>query len=134
MMVRPKNLLLGAALLVVVPLTATAQEQEQEQETLAQRYQGTIDTVIARLQLADSAGEQFRITVGQYLAETERIFAEHQGNADRESMKAMTKELDEAREGLDRQLETFLSKEQVAQVRTIMDDLRQEAREADSDQ
>ena len=136
MMVRPKNLLLGAALLVVVPLTATAQEQEQEQEqeTLAQRYQGTIDTVIARLQLADSAGEQFRITVGQYLAETERIFAEHQGNADRESMKAMTKELDEAREGLDRQLETFLSKEQVAQVRTIMDDLRQEAREAESDQ
>ena len=133
-MVRPNNLLLAAALLFVVPLTATAQEQEQEQETLAQRYQGTIDTVIARLQLADSAGEQFRITVGQYLAETERIFAEHQGNADRESMKAMTKELDEAREGLDRQLETFLSKEQVAQVRTIMDDLRQEAREADSDQ
>ena len=133
-MVRPNNLLLAAALLFVVPLTATAQEQEQEQETLAQRYQGTIDTVIARLQLADSAGEQFRITVGQYLAETERIFAEHQGNADRESMKAMTKELDEAREGLDRQLETFLSKEQVAQVRTIMDDLRQEARETESDQ
>ncbi len=131
-MVRPNNLLLAAALLFVVPLTATAQEQEQE--TLAQRYQGTIDTVIARLQLADSAGEQFRITVGQYLAETERIFAEHQGNADRESMKAMTKELDEAREGLDRQLETFLSKEQVAQVRTIMDDLRQEARETESDQ
>ena len=131
-MVRPNNLLLAAALLFVVPLTATAQEQGQG--TLAQRYQGTIDTVIARLQLADSAGEQFRITVGQYLAETERIFAEHQGNADRESMKAMTKELDEAREGLDRQLETFLSKEQVAQVRTIMDDLRQEAREADSDQ
>lgn len=133
-MVRPNNLLLAAALLFVVPLTATAQEQEQEQETLAQRYQGTIDTVIARLQLADSAGEQFRITVGQYLAETERIFAEHQGNADRELMKAMTKELDEAREGLDRQLETFLSKEQVAQVRTIMDDLRQEARETESDQ
>jgi hypothetical protein len=133
-MVRPNNLLLAAALLFVVPLTATAQEQEQEQGTLAQRYQGTIDTVIARLQLADSAGEQFRITVGQYLAETERIFAEHQGDADRESMKAMTKELDEAREGLDRQLETFLSKEQVAQVRTIMDDLRQEGREADSDQ
>ena len=133
-MVRPNNLLLAAALLFVVPLTATAQEQEQEQETLAQRYQGTIDTVIARLQLADSAGEQFRITVGQYLAETERIFAEHQGNADRGSMKAMTKELDEAREGLDRQLETFLSKEQVAQVRTIMDDLRQEARETESDQ
>ncbi len=131
-MVRPNNLLLAAALLFVVPLTATAQEQEQE--TLAQRYQGTIDTVIARLQLADSAGEQFRITVGQYLAETERIFAEHQGNADRELMKAMTKELDEAREGLDRQLETFLSKEQVAQVRTIMDDLRQEARETESDQ
>ena len=131
-MVRPNNLLLAAALLFVVPLTATAQEQEQE--TLAQRYQGTIDTVIARLQLADSAGEQFRITVGQYLAETERIFAEHQGNADRGSMKAMTKELDEAREGLDRQLETFLSKEQVAQVRTIMDDLRQEARETESDQ
>lgn len=29
--------------------------------------------------------------------------------------------------------ETFLSKEQVAQVRTIMDDLRLQAREMDSD-
>ena len=133
--VRPINLLLGVGLLFAVPLTATAQEQEQEQEQepLAQRYQGTIDTVIARLQLGDSAGQQFRISVGQYLAETEKIFAAHQGNADRASMEAMTKELDEAREGLDRQLETFLSKEQVAQVRTIMDDLRREAREADSD-
>jgi len=131
--VRPINLLLGVGLLFVVPLTATAQEQEQEQEPLAQRYQGTIDTVIARLQLGDSAGQQFRMSVGQYLAETEKIFAVHQGNADRASMEAMTKELDEAREGLDRQLETFLSKEQVAQVRTIMDDLRRQAREADSD-
>jgi hypothetical protein len=129
--VRPINLLLGVGLLFAVPLTATAQEQEQE--PLAQRYQGTIDTVIARLQLGDSAGQQFRMSVGEYLAETEKIFAAHQGNADRASMEAMTKELDEAREGLDRQLETFLSKEQVAQVRTIMDDLRREAREADSD-
>ena len=131
--VRPINLLLGVGLLFAVPLTATAQEQEQEQEPLAQRYQGTIDTVIARLQLGDSAGQQFRMSVGQYLAETEKIFVAHQGNADRASMEAMTKELDEAREGLDRQLETFLSKEQVTQVRTIMDDLRREAREADSD-
>jgi hypothetical protein len=117
---------------LAVPPTATAQEegQEPEQETLAQRYQGTIDTVIARLHLADSAGQQFRITVGQYLAETEKIFAARQGNADRASMEAMTKELDEARKGLDRQLETFLSKEQVAQVRTIMDDLRRQASEA----
>jgi DNA-binding transcriptional MerR regulator len=73
------------------------------------------------------------MSVGQYLAETEKIFAAHQGTADRASMEAMTKELDEAREELDRQLETFLSKKQVAQVRTIMDDLRREAREADSD-
>ena len=131
--VRPINLLLGVGLLFVVHLTATAQEQEQEQEPLAQRYQGTIDTVIARLQLGDSAGQQFRMSVGQYLAETEKIFTAHQGNADRTSMEAMTKELDEAREGLDRQLETFLSKGQVAQVRTIMDDLRRQAREADSD-
>ena len=132
MTVRSISLLLGAALLLAVPPTATAQEegQEPEQETLAQRYQGTIDTVIARLQLADSAGQQFRITVGQYLAETEKIFSAHQGNADRASMEAMTKELDEARKGLDRQLETFLSKEQVAQVRTIMDDLRRQASEA----
>ncbi len=133
MTVRPINLLLGVGLLLAVPLTAAAQEQEQEPKTLADRYQGTIDTVIARLQLGDSAGQQFRLSVGQYLAETEKIFAAHQGNADRASMEAMTKELDEAREGLDRQLETFLSKEQVAQVRTIMDDLRRQTREADSD-
>ncbi len=48
-------------------------------------------------------------------------------------MVAMTKALDQAREGLDRQLETFLSPEQVAQVRTIMEDLRRHGREADSD-
>ena len=135
MTVRPINLLLGAGILLAGPLPATAQEQEQVQvqETLAQRYQGTIDTVIARLQLADSAGRQFRMSVEHYLAETEKIFAAHQENPDRASMEAMTKELDEAREGLDRQLETFLSKEQVAQVRTIMDDLRRQTREADSD-
>ncbi len=129
MTVRPVNLLLGMALLLTVPLTATAQEQE----TLDQRYQETIDTVIARLQLADSAGQQFRTSVAQYLAETEKIFAEHEGNVDRASMEAMTKELDDAREGLDRQLETFLSKDQVAQVRTIMDDLRRQTMEVDSD-
>jgi len=129
MTVRPVNLLLGMALLLTVPLTATAQEQE----TLDQRYQETIDTVIVRLQLADSAGQQFRTSVAQYLAETEKIFAEHEGNVDRASMEAMTKELDDAREGLDRQLETFLSKDQVAQVRTIMDDLRRQTMEVDSD-
>lgn len=129
MTVRPINLLLGMALLLTVPPTATAQEQE----TLEQRYQETIDTVIARLQLADSAGQQFRTSVAQYLAETEKIFAEHEGNVDRASMEAMTKELDDAREGLDRQLETFLSKDQVAQVRTIMDDLRRQTMEVDSD-
>jgi uncharacterized protein YbaP (TraB family) len=129
MTVRPINLLLGVGLLLTIPLTATAQEQE----TLEQRYQETIDTVIARLQLTDSAGQQFRTSVAQYLAETERIFAEHDGEVDRASMEAMTKELEEAREGLDRQLETFLSKEQVAQVRTIMDDLRRHAMEVDSD-
>jgi len=129
MTVRPVNLLLGMALLLTVPLTATAQEQE----TLDQRYQETIDTVIARLQLADSAGQQFRTSVAQYLAETEKIFAEHEGKVDRASMEAMTKELDDAREGLDRQLETFLSKDQVAQVRTIMDDLRRQTMEVDSD-
>jgi len=129
MTVRPINLVLGMALLLTVPLTATAQEQE----TLEQRYQETIDTVIARLQLADSAGQQFRTSVAQYLAETEKIFAEHEGTVDRASMAAMTKELDDAREGLDRQLETFLSKDQVAQVRTIMDDLRRETMEVDSD-
>ncbi|TDJ54793.1 MAG: hypothetical protein E2O47_05375 [Gemmatimonadetes bacterium] len=129
MTVRPVNLLLGMALLLTVPLTATAQEQE----TLDQRYQETIDTVIARLQLADSAGQQFRTSVAQYLAETEKIFAEHEGTVDRASMEAMTKELDDAREGLDRQLETFLSKDQVAQVRTIMDDLRRQTMEVDSD-
>lgn len=129
MTVRPINLLLGMALLLTVPPTATAQEQE----TLDQRYQETIDTVIARLQLADSAGQQFRTSVAQYLAETEKIFAEHEGNVDRASMEAMTKELDDAREGLDRQLETFLSKDQVAQVRTIMDDLRRQTMEVDSD-
>jgi len=90
MTVRPINLLLGVGLLLAVPLTAAAQEQEQEQaqETLADRYQGTIDTVIARLQLGDSAGQQFRLSVGQYLAETEKIFAAHQGNADRASISA----------------------------------------------
>lgn len=129
MTVRPVNLLLGMALLLTVPLTATAQEQE----TLEQRYQETIDTVIARLQLADSAGQRFRTSVAQYLAETEKIFAEHEGKIDRASMEAMTKELDDAREGLDRQLETFLSKDQVAQVRTIMDDLRRQTMEVDSD-
>ena len=129
MTVRPINLVLGTALLLTVPLTATAQEQE----TLEQRYQETIDTVIARLQLADSAGQQFRTSVAQYLAETEKIFAEHEGTVDRASMEAMTKELDDAREGLDRQLETFLSKYQVAQVRTIMDDLRRQTMEVDSD-
>ena len=129
MTVRPINLLLGMALLLTVPPTATAKEQE----TLEQRYQETIDTVIARLQLADSAGQQFRTSVAQYLAETEKIFAEHEGNVDRASMEAMTKELDDAREGLDRQLETFLSKDQVAQVRTIMDDLRRQTMEVDSD-
>ena len=129
MTVRPINLLLGMALLLTVPLTATAQAQE----TLEQRYQETIDTVIARLQLADSAGQQFRTSVAQYLAETEKIFAEHEGNVDRASMEAMTKELDDAREGLDRQLETFLSKDQVAQVRTIMDDLRRQTMEVDFD-
>ncbi len=129
MTVRPIDLLLGVGLLVAVPLAATAQEQE----TLEQRYQETIDTVIARLQLADSAGQQFRTSVAQYLAETEKIFAEHEGKVDRASMAAMTKELDDAREGLDRQLETFLSKDQVAQVRTIMDDLRRQTMEVDSD-
>ena len=129
MTVRPVNLLLGMALLLTVPLTATAQEQE----TLDQRYQETIDTVIVRLQLADSAGQRFRTSVAQYLAETEKIFAEHEGTVDRASMAAMTKELDDAREGLDRQLETFLSREQVAQVRTIMDDLRRQTMETDSD-
>ena len=129
MTVRPINLLLGMALLLTVPLAATAQEQE----TLEQRYQETIDTVIARLQLTDSAGQQFRTSVAQYLAETEKIFAEHDGEVDRASMEAMTKELEEAREGLDRQLETFLSKDQVAQVRTIMDDLRRQTMEVDSD-
>ena len=78
-------------------------------------------------------GQQFRVSVAQYLAETEKIFAEHEGKVDRTSMEAMTKELDQAREGLDRQLETFLSPEQVAQVRTIMEDLRRHGREADSD-
>ena len=129
MTVRPISLLLGMALLLTVPLAATAQEQE----TLDQRYQETIDTVIARLQLADSAGQQFRTSVAQYLAETEKIFAEHEGKVDRASMEAMTKELDDAREGLDRQLETFLSKDQVAQVRTIMDDLRRQTMEVNSD-
>ena len=122
MTVRPINLLLGVGLLLTAPLAATAQEQAQEQEqeqdkeTLDQRYQGTIDTVIARLQLDDSTGQQFRMSVVQYLAETEKIFAEREGTADRASMEAMAKELDQAREGLDRRLETFLSKEQVAQV------------------
>ena len=129
MTVRPINLLLGVGLLLTIPLTATAQEQE----TLEHRYQETIDTVIARLQLTDSAGQQFRTSVAQYLAETEKIFAEHEGKVDRASMEAMTKDLNEAREGLDRQLETFLSKEQVAQVRTIMDDLRRQTMEVDSD-
>ncbi len=141
MTVPPINLLLGVGLLLTIPLTATAQEQEQErereqeqeQETLDQRYQETIDTVIARLQLPDSVGQQFRMSVAQYLAETERIFAEHEGKVDRTSMEAIAKEMDEARKGLDRQLETFLSKEQVAQVRTIMDDLRRQATEMDSD-
>ncbi len=137
MTVPPINLLLGVGLLLTIPLTATAQEQEQEQEreqeTLDQRYQETIDTVIARLQLPDSVGQQFRMSVAQYLAETERIFAEHEGKVDRTSMEAIAKEMDEARKGLDRQLETFLSKEQVAQVRTILEDLRRHGREADSD-
>ena len=135
MTVPPITLLLGVGLLLTIPLTATAQEQEQEreQETLDQRYQETIDTVIARLHLTDSLGQQFRVSVAQYLADTEKIFAEHEGKVDRTSMEAMTKELDQAREGLDRQLETFLSPEQVAQVRTIMEDLRRHGREADSD-
>ena len=131
MTVSPINLLLGVGLLLSAPLTATAQEQEQE--TLEQRYQETIDTVIARLQLTDSLGQQFRVSVAQYLAETEKIFADHEGKVDRKSMEAIAKEMDEARKGLDRQLETFLSKEQVAQVRTIMDDLRHQATEMDSD-
>ncbi len=129
MTVPPINLLLGVGLLLTAPLTATAQEHE----TLEQRYQETIDTVIARLQLTDSAGQQFRVSVAQYLAETEKIFAEHEGKVDRTSMEAIAKEMDEARKGLDRQLETFLSQEQVAQVRTIMDDLRRQATEMDSD-
>ena len=129
MTVPPMNLLLGVGLLLTAPLTATAQEHE----TLEQRYQETIDTVIARLQLTDSVGQQFRVSVAQYLAETEKIFAEHEGKVDRTSMEAIAKEMDEARKGLDRQLETFLSKEQVAQVRTIMDDLRRQATEMDSD-
>ncbi len=129
MTVPPVNLLLGVGLLLTAPLTATAQEHE----TLEQRYQETIDTVIARLQLTDSVGQQFRVSVAQYLAETEKIFAEHEGKVDRTSMEAIAKEMDEARKGLDRQLETFLSKEQVAQVRTIMDDLRRQATEMDSD-
>ena len=129
MTVRPINLLLGVGLLLTIPLTATAQEQE----TLEHRYQETIDTVIARLQLTDSVGQQFRVSVAQYLAETEKIFAEHEGKVDRTSMEAIAKEMDEARKGLDRQLETFLSKEQVAQVRTIMNDLRRQATEMDSD-
>ena len=133
MTVQPINLLLGVGLLLSAPLAATAQEQEQEQETLEQRYQETIDTVIARLQLTDSVGQQFRVSVAQYLAETEKIFAEHEGKVDRTSMEAIAKEMDEARKGLDRQLETFLSQEQVAQVRTIMDDLRRQATEMDSD-
>ncbi len=77
MTVQPINLLLGVGLLLSAPLTATAQEQEQE--TLEQRYQETIDTVIARLQLTDSLGQQFCVSVAQYLAETEKIFAEHEG-------------------------------------------------------
>ena len=129
MTVSPINLLLGVGLLLSAPLTATAQEHE----TLEQRYQETIDTVIARLQLTDSVGQQFRVSVAQYLAETEKIFAEHAGKVDRTSMEAIAKEMDEARKGLDRQLETFLSKEQVAQVRTIMDELRRQATEMDSD-
>ncbi len=129
MTVPPINLLLGVGLLLTAPLTATAQEHE----TLEQRYQETIDTVIARLQLVDSVGQQFPVSVAQYLAETEKIFAEHEGKVDRTSMEAIAKEMDEARKGLDRQLETFLSKEQVAQVRTIMDDLRRQATEMDSD-
>jgi hypothetical protein len=129
MTVPPISLLLGVGLLLTAPLTATAQEHE----TLEQRYQETIDTVIARLQLTDSVGQQFRVSVAQYLAETEKIFAEHEGKVDRTSMEAIGKEMDEARKGLDRQLETFLSKEQVAQVRTIMDDLRRQATEMDSD-
>ncbi len=137
MTVSPISLLLGVSLLLSAPLTAKAQEQaqeqEQEQETLEQRYQETIDTVIARLQLTDSLGQQFRVSVAQYLAETEKIFADHEGKVDRKSMEAIAKEMDEARKGLDRQLETFLSKEQVAQVRTIMDDLRHQATEMDSD-
>ena len=129
MTVPPINLLLGVGLLLTAPLTAAAQEHE----TLEQRYQETIDTVIARLQLTDSVGQRFRVSVAQYLAETEKIFAEHEGKVDRTSMEAIAKEMDEARKGLDRQLETFLSKEQVAQVRTIMDDLRRQATEMDSD-
>ncbi len=129
MTVPPITLLLGVGLLLTAPLTATAQEHE----TLEQRYQETIDTVIARLQLTDSAGQQFRVSVAQYLAETEKIFAEHEGKVDRTSMEAIAKEMDEARKGLDRQLETFLSKEQVAEVRAIMDDLRRQATEMDSD-
>ncbi len=137
MTVPPITLLLGVGLLLTAPLTATAQEQEQEHveelETLDHRYQETIDTIIARLELDDSAGQQFRMSVVQYLAETEKIFAQHEGKIDRASMEAIAKEMDEARKGLDRQLEAFLSKEQVAQVRTIMDDLRLQAREGDSD-
>lgn len=129
MTVRPIYLLLSVGFLLLAPATAPAQEQP----TLEQRYQEVIDTVVARLQLADSVGQQFRTAVGSYLTETEKIFAEHQGKTDRESMDAMAKELSKAREGLDRRLETFLSKEQVAQVRAIMDDLRERVREADSE-
>jgi len=133
MTVRPINLFLCVGLLLAAPVRGTAQEQQQDQETLEQRYQPIIDTVIARLQLTDSTGQQFRTSVVQYLTETEALFAKYQGKADRASMETMTTELDEAREQLDTRLETFLSKAQVAQVRTIMDDLRRQAREADAD-
>ena len=133
MTVRPINLLLGVVMLLACPVMGMAQEPLQEQETLEQRYQPMIDTVVARLQLTDSEGQQFRTSVAQYLTETEALFTKYQGEASQESMEAMTKEIDEARQQLDTRLETFLSKAQVAQVRTIMDDLRRQAREEDSD-
>lgn len=125
---RSMVLLLGVMLMLAAPVDAPAQEQQ----TLEQRYEEVIDTLVARLQLSDSVGQQFRTTVSQYLGETEKVFAAYQGKADRPSLEAMTEELDQARERLDRRLETFLTQEQVAQVRTIMDDLRRQAREADS--
>ena len=130
MNVRMSSAMLGACLLL---LPGTGLAQEGETETLEARYQAVIDTLVTRLALSDSVADRFRGVVVKYLHDSEEIFAKHQGKRDRESMETMSKELAEARSRMDAGLEEILTPEEITRAVEIMEELRQRARDADSE-